>query len=86
MHPRRIKLPGELVDFGLSPYTRKLRDRLSHLGYRLSRHRWYWRVYKSLLGGEDVFLKEFGNLSQLKGWLEDVEAEKATRPQRAGKF
>ena len=83
---RRIRLPGELCDFGLSPYTRGLRDRLSHLGYRLGRHRWYWRVYKSFLGGEDVFMQEFGNLSALEGWLKDLEHEKANKPQTASKF
>jgi len=74
MHHRRVKLPGELIDFGLSHFARDLR------------HRWYWRVYKSFLGGDDVLMQEFGNLSQLKGWVEDLEREKAQRPQSASKF
>ena len=86
MYPRRVKLPGELIDFGLSQYARRLRDRLSHFGYRLARHRWYWRVYKSYLGGDDVLMQEFGNLSQLKGWVDDLEREKAQAPQSASKF
>jgi hypothetical protein len=86
MHPRRIKLPGELIDFGLSKYGRGLRDRLSHFGYRLARHRWYWRIYKSYLGGDDVLLKEFGNLSQLRGWVDDLEREKSSQPQSASRF
>ena len=86
MHHRRVKLPGELIDFGLSHFARDLRDRLSYFGYRLARHRWYWRVYKSFLGGDDVLMQEFGNLSQLKGWVEDLEREKAQRPQSASKF
>ena len=83
---RRIRLPGDLCDFGLAPYTRGLRDRLAVLGYRLARHRWYWRVYKSFLGGPDVFMNEFGNLSALEGWLKDLEHEKAHAPHAAGKF
>ena len=84
--PRRIKLRGELCDFGLAPHTRILRDRLSHLGYRLARHRWYWHVYKSYLGGEDVLVDEFGNLSVLSGWLMDRENEVANQPQVSAKF
>ena len=75
MYSRRIKLHRELCDFGLAPGTRTLRDRLAALGYRLARHRWYWRVFKSYLGGEDVFIEEFGNLSTLNEWLVDRERE-----------
>ena len=86
LHNRRIRLPDELRDFGLSHYGRDIRDRLAALGYRLGRHRWYWRVFKSYLGGEDVFIQEFGNLSTLSGWLVDQERYKTIEPQRSVKF
>jgi len=86
MRPRRIRLQGELGDFGLAPQTRILRDRLSHLGYRLGRHRWYWCIFKSYLGGDDVLVEEFGNLSALKGWLVDCERAFANQPQVGARF
>jgi len=86
MRHRRIKLPGELCDFGLSPHTRILRDRLAALGYRLARSRWYWSVFKSYLGGEDVLMQEFGNLSDLNGWLVDRERDLADQPQQSIRF
>ena len=84
MHTRRINLPQGLPDFGLAPQTRILRDRLAVLGYRLARHRYYWSVYKSFLGGDDVLMQEFGNLNEATIWITALECEKAV--QRCDRF
>jgi len=66
-----------LPDFGLSGKGRRLRNRLTAIGYRLARARSQteWSIYKVWLGGEDDFQMQTSSLTGIEDWLVEKEQE-----------
>ena len=74
---QEIRLPKRLPDFGLSGRARRLRNRLSAMGYRLwrDRCRTRWEIYRVLLGAEDQFQMSTTNLDAIHAWTQKREEE-----------
>ena len=89
-----IRFPRRLPDFGLSVRARRLRNRLTAIGYRLGRVRSQteWAIYKVWLGAPDDFLMRSTSLDGVEGWLVKREqeifdrADLAKRSQSRGRF
>jgi hypothetical protein len=78
--PQEIRFQKRLVDFGLSPKGRVLRDRMSCVGFRLGRTRHYtWTIFRTLLGGEDEFIKEVPTLPAVEEWVVEYENRRFAR-------
>ena len=72
-----IRFQRRLHDFGLSGRGRRLRNRLTAIGYRLarSRSRTEWAIYKVWLGAEDEFQIQTTSLTGIEEWLIKKEEE-----------
>jgi len=67
-------MKASLLDFGLSPFARFLRDELKNLGLRLNRGREYaWLVYSEVDGKLRV---RIDTLTQLKNWIHKQQGTK----------
>ena len=61
-------MKGRLPDFGLAHKTRKLRDRIRALGFRLNRGTEYaWLVYREETG---ILHARIDNLTHLDLWIQ----------------
>ena len=90
---QEIRLPKRLPDFGLSARARRLRNRLSAMGYRLWRDRCRkrWEIYRVLLGADDQFQMTTTKLDLIEDWTKKREEEILARAdlalaQQARKF
>ena len=72
-----IRFPRRLPDFGLSVRARRLRNRLTAIGYRLGRvrSRTEWAIYKVWFGAVDDFLMRTTSLDGVEEWLVKREQE-----------
>ena len=72
-----IRFRGRMPDFGMSHRARRLRNRLSAMGYRLWRDRCKtrWEIYKVWLGAEDEFQTESTSLDGIERWTVAREEE-----------
>ena len=72
-----IRFQRRLHDFGLSGRGRRLRNRLTAMGYRLwrDRCRTRWVVYKVWLGAEDDFQMTTPTLDGIEAWTKEREDE-----------
>ena len=70
-----IRFRGRLPDFGISHRARRLRNRLTAMGYRLwrDRCRTRWEIYKVWLGAEDDFRMTTATLDGIEGWTKEQE-------------
>ena len=72
-----IRFRGRLPDFGISHRARRLRNRLTAMGYRLwrDRCRTRWEIYKVWLGAEDDFQMTTPTLDGVEKWTKEREDE-----------
>ena len=72
-----IRFPRRLPDFGLSTRARRLRNRLTAIGYRLGRvrSRTEWAIYKVWFGAVDDLLMRTTSLDGIEEWLVIREQE-----------
>ena len=68
---REIRYQKRLVDFGLSAKSRRVRNRLSAMGYRLGRAKGgsEWTVFKVWLGGPDQLIMRTTGLSPIVAFV-----------------
>jgi len=82
-----IRFLRRLSDFGLSGNAKRLRNRLTAMGYRLARarSRTEWAIFKVWLGAEDELLTQVASLDGVEGWTVAREEEIIQRADFAAK-
>ena len=72
---QEIRFPKRLPEFGLSARSRRVRNRLSAIGYPLGRAKRgsEWTVFKVWLGAEDELRLRTTGLAEIEAWVKHLE-------------